>query len=79
MHPIKRVQRAPVAQLDRALACGAKGHRFKSCRVYHVRDAAEQAVFFFLYGEVQEWLNWLVSKTSVPHGTRGSNPRLSAR
>src|SRR5690606_17400 len=25
---------APVAQLDRALACGAKGRRFKSCRVY---------------------------------------------
>jgi hypothetical protein len=26
---------APVAQLDRALACGAKGHKFESCRVYH--------------------------------------------
>ncbi len=26
---------APVAQLDRALACGAKGRRFESCRVYH--------------------------------------------
>ncbi len=26
---------APVAQLDRVLACGAKGHRFKSCRVHH--------------------------------------------
>ena len=25
---------APVAQLDRALACGAKGRRFESCRVY---------------------------------------------
>ena len=26
---------APVAQLDRALACGAKGRTFESCRVYH--------------------------------------------
>ena len=25
---------APVAQLDRAFACGAKGRRFESCRVY---------------------------------------------
>ena len=25
----------PVAQLDRALACGAKGRRFESCRVHH--------------------------------------------
>ena len=31
------------------------------------------------YGEVQEWLNWLVSKTSVPQGTEGSNPSLSAK
>ena len=30
------------------------------------------------HGEVQEWLNWLVSKTSVPQGTEGSNPSLSA-
>ena len=27
---------APVAQLDRALACGAKGRTFESCRVYHL-------------------------------------------
>ena len=25
---------APVAQMDRASACGAEGHRFESCRVY---------------------------------------------
>ncbi len=25
---------APVAQLDRASACGAEGRRFESCRVY---------------------------------------------
>ena len=28
---------APVAQLDRAFACGAKGRRFESCRVYHLK------------------------------------------
>lgn len=26
----------PVAQLDRAFACGAKGRRFESCRAYHI-------------------------------------------
>src|SRR5258707_15790365 len=26
--------RAPVAQLDRALASGARGHKFESCRAY---------------------------------------------
>ena len=26
---------APVAQLDRALASGAKGHKFESCRARH--------------------------------------------
>lgn len=26
---------APVAQLDRALASGARGRRFESCRAYH--------------------------------------------
>ncbi len=36
MHITHTKQYAPVAQLDRALACGAKGRRFESCRVYHV-------------------------------------------
>ncbi len=26
----------PVAQLDRAFACGAKGRRFESCRAYQI-------------------------------------------
>ena len=30
---------APVAQLDRALACGAKGRRFKSCRAYQDKNS----------------------------------------
>jgi hypothetical protein len=33
---------APVAQLDRALACGAKGHKFESCRAHQNR------IFFYL-------------------------------
>src|SRR5262249_50000858 len=33
-----RLARAPVAQLDRALASGAKGYRFDSCRAHHSRD-----------------------------------------
>ena len=32
----EKVSYAPVAQLDRALACGAKGQRFKSSRAYHL-------------------------------------------
>ena len=27
--------RAPVAQMDRAFASGAKGRRFESCQAYH--------------------------------------------
>ena len=30
-----KANRAPVAQLDRALASGARGRRFESCRAYH--------------------------------------------
>ena len=58
---------APVAQLDRALACGARGRKFESCRVYHK-----------LYGEVQEWLNWPLSKSGMGQLIEGSNPSLSA-
>ena len=32
---LRRQGQAPVAQLDRALASGAKGRRFESCRVHH--------------------------------------------
>jgi hypothetical protein len=27
----------PVAQLDRALACGARGRKFESCRVHQLK------------------------------------------
>ena len=30
------------------------------------------------YGEVQEWLNWPLSKSGKPQGFEGSNPSLSA-
>ena len=36
----------PVAQLDRALACGAKGRRFESCRVHHTAYANIKFVKF---------------------------------
>ena len=36
--------RAPVAQLDRALASGAKGHRFESCRAHLPKTLAEIAI-----------------------------------
>jgi hypothetical protein len=31
------------------------------------------------YGEVQEWLNWPLSKSGEPQGSEGSNPSLSAK
>ncbi len=35
---------------------------------------------FARYGEVQEWLNWLAWKASIPQkGVGGSNPFLSAK
>jgi hypothetical protein len=41
---------APVAQLDRALASGAKGRRFESCRARHPPPLAEE--FRASYGEM---------------------------
>ena len=35
----------PVAQLDRALACGAKGRRFESCRAYQANTSTFVEVF----------------------------------
>jgi hypothetical protein len=40
---------APVAQLDRALACGAKGRRFESCRVYQIKDLSLVAGIFYFF------------------------------
>ena len=34
---------APVAQLDRALASGAKGYRFDPCRAHHTRRQGRMA------------------------------------
>lgn len=36
-----------VAQLDRALACGAKGRRFESCRVHQNKIPTLEWVFYF--------------------------------
>lgn len=37
--------RAPVAQLDRALACGAKGRKFESCQVYQGKSPSLRGFF----------------------------------
>ena len=39
---------APVAQLDRASACGAEGHRFESCRVYQVKTPTLRRSFYLV-------------------------------
>ena len=38
-----------------------------------------QGVLELSIGEMAEWSNALVLKTSVPRGTGGSNPSLSAK
>lgn len=40
---VKISTHVPVAQLDRALACGAKGRRFESYRVYQVKNVSSEA------------------------------------
>ncbi len=44
----RKSQCAPVAQLDRAFACGAKGRRFESCRVYHINKQKLRMEFIFV-------------------------------
>ena len=39
---------APVAQLDRALVCGTRGRRFKSCRVHQLDFIASKEAFFMI-------------------------------
>ncbi len=36
----------PVAQLDRASACGAEGHTFESCRAYQIKKKVQRTLFF---------------------------------
>jgi hypothetical protein len=43
----------PVAQLDRASACGAEGRRFESCRVHQRKDPIERWGLFF--GQLHEF------------------------
>ncbi len=54
---------APVAQLDRAFACGAKGRRFESCRVYHNEIIWKKTLPYrrslFLYCGFIPW-SWLI-------------------
>ena len=53
--------RAPVAQLDRALACGAKGRKFESCQVY--QDKAPYFCRGFCLGS-ERWLRTILPSVS---------------
>ena len=57
---------APVAQLDRALACGAKGHRFESCRVYHIDNTLPIPGSFLFGAEL------LIKTYKIPCNMQGS-------
>jgi hypothetical protein len=48
---------APVAQLDRASASGAEGHRFKSCQAHHQHQARKRAAQV----SADEHTRWAVS------------------
>ena len=39
-----KILSAPVAQLDRASASGAEGHRFNSCQAHHTVSSSRWAV-----------------------------------
>ena len=53
---------APVAQLDRALACGAKGHTFESCRVYHCEIKPSLRSFFICCELVRASSNFISTR-----------------
>ena len=40
---------APVAQLDRAFACGARGRTFESCRVYQEKQRSFDLCFSLMF------------------------------
>ena len=39
---------------------------------------AEYELYLRAHGEVQEWLNWPLSKSGIEQSIEGSNPSLSA-
>ena len=79
---------APVAQLERAQASEAWGHRFESCRAHHpphpfrpirAQNRLHRAASSPRCGKVAEWFKAGVLKTSAPQGAASSNLALSAR
>ena len=58
---------APVAQLDRAFACGAKGRRFESCRAYQNQKKTPQESYFD--SEISDRFE---PKVRIPHEVRDS-------
>ena len=70
-----KVAFAPVAQLDRALACGAKGRKFESCQVYQRKSVKflEFGAFSFVLNRNslnfllifrQIWYNWNIGEVA---------------
>ena len=51
-----------VAQMDRALACGAKGRRFDSCRVHQSKNPTAKWGFYF--GELGQKPNLRLASSS---------------
>ena len=66
-HGFRHYLRVPVAQLDRASACGAESRRFKSCRAYHsVKPRKDPKWSFLLYNRtIMEKVKKVTNKTKT--------------
>ncbi len=67
---LRRQGQAPVAQLDRALASGAKGRRFESCRVRHPEARKENMVAIAQLVEPWIVIPVVAGSSPVSHPTR---------
>lgn len=52
---------APIAQLDRALDSGSKGHGFDSCWAHHLSLRYE--AFFYAYYDIELYNNFAYNKS----------------
>lgn len=69
---------APVAQLDRALACGARGRTFESYRVYHVKEIGLVGLFYFI-ANVRAYICLKANASSYRSRPRPVAPRLVSK
>ena len=67
MDALKPSTYVPVAQLDRAFACGAKGRRFESCRAYQNQKKTPQESYFD-----SKIFDGFEPKVRIPHEVRDS-------